>query len=206
MDQQNNNNHEEVHALTTNSSAHNSAGNGSDTVHISPMGYKASTALKAAPPSSPPPQVFSQRRTRLNRVILIKRRLQRASHGDKTAPRLMITAFITAIVLVSLLSSGAGASYAYYQSQLPLLNGIAGHSLFQTSHIYDRNGKLLYDLYDPKYGRRTYVNYDDISPLMVNATVAAEDHTFWDNAGVDFQGILRAAISDLQSQSIVEGG
>jgi len=170
------------------------------------MGYKASTALKAAPPSSPPPQVFSQRRTRLNRVILIKRRLQRASHGDKTAPRLMITAFITAIVLVSLLSSGAGASYAYYQSQLPLLNGIAGHSLFQTSHIYDRNGKLLYDLYDPKYGRRTYVNYDDISPLMVNATVAAEDHTFWDNAGVDFQGILRAAISDLQSQSIVEGG
>jgi membrane peptidoglycan carboxypeptidase len=205
MDQQNNNNHEEVHALTTNSSAHNGADNESDTIKISPKRYKASTALHV-PPSSPPPPALSQRHARLKRVILIKRRLQRASRGDKTAPRLMITASVVVIVLFSLLSSGAGASYAYYQSQLPLLNGIASHSLFQTSHIYDRNGKLLYDLYDPRYGRRTYVNYNDISPLMVNATVAAEDHTFWDNSGVDFQGTLRAAISDLQSHSIVEGG
>jgi membrane peptidoglycan carboxypeptidase len=206
MDQQNNNNHEEVHALTTSSSAHNGAGDGPDTVQISPTGYKASTALKNASPSTPPPLALTQRRARLNRVILIKRRLQRSSRSDKTAPRLMITTFVTAIVLFSLLSSGAGAAYAYYEAQLPLLNGIASHSLFQTTHIYDRNGKLLYDLYDPRYGRRTYVNYNDISPLMVNATVAAEDHTFWDNTGVDFQGTLRAAISDLQSHAIVEGG
>lgn len=206
MDQQNNNKHEDVHALTTNSNAHNGADNGSDTIQISPTRHKASIALKNASPSSPSLPALTQRRARLKRVILIKRRLQRASRSDKTAPRLMITTLVTTIVLFSLLSSGAGAAYAYYQSQLPLLNGIASHSLFQTTHIYDRNGKLLYDLYDPRYGRRTYVNYNDISPLMINATVAAEDHTFWDNTGVDFQGTLRAAISDLQSHAIVEGG
>jgi membrane peptidoglycan carboxypeptidase len=105
-----------------------------------------------------------------------------------------------------LLSSGAGGAYAYYRSQLPLLNGIANHTLFQTTHIYDRNGKLLYDLYDPKYGRRTYVNFNQISPLIINATVAAEDHTFWDNSGVDLEGTIRAAAADVQNSSIVEGG
>src|SRR5207245_8301849 len=103
---------------------------------------------------------------------------------------LMIVVFA---VLLSLISSGVGGAFAYYQAQLPLLNGMANHTLFQSTRIYDRKGRLLYELYDPKYGRRTYVNYTDISPLLVNATVAAEDHTFWNNSGVDLQGTIRAA-------------
>jgi membrane peptidoglycan carboxypeptidase len=206
MDQENNNQQEEVHALTTNSNAHNGAGDTSNKLIIPAPAHNTPTTFKSGTTRSPQPHTVSQRRSRLNRVIIIKRRQQRSSRSESTAPRLMITSFIIAVVLFSLLSSGAGAAYAYYQSQLPLLNGIASHSLFQTTHIYDRNGKLLYDLYDPKYGRRTYVNYNDISPLMTNATVAAEDHTFWSNSGVDFQGIVRAAITNLQSHSIVEGG
>jgi hypothetical protein len=206
MDQENNNQQEEVPALSTNSNAHNDTGDGSNSLIIPAPVPNTPPALKSTTTGSPPPHTVSQRRSRLNRVIIIKRRQQRSSRVESTAPRLMITTFIIAVVLFLLLSSSAGGAYAYYQSQLPLLNGIASHSLFQTTHIYDRNGKLLYDLYDPKYGRRTYVNYNDISPLMINATVAAEDHTFWDNSGVDFQGIVRAAITNLQSHSIVEGG
>ena len=55
----------------------------------------------------------------------------------------------------------------YYQAQLPLLNSMANQPLFQSTRIYDRKGRLLYELYDPKYGRRTYVNYNDISPLLI---------------------------------------
>lgn len=113
-------------------------------------------------------------------------------------------AVIFATILV-VLSGSIGAAYAYYQSQLPMLNGIANHTMFQTTRIYDRNGNLLYEINDPNYGRRTYVNYNDISPLLINATIAAEDHTFWTNNGVDFQGIVRAAITDVQSQQTVEG-
>ena len=206
MDQANNNRQEEVPALTTNSNAHNGRGDAPNKLIIPAPVPNTPSSFKSTTTGSPPSHTVSQRRSRLNHLIIIKRRQHRSYRGENTAPRLMITTFITAIVLFVLLSSGAGGAYAYYQSQLPLLNGIANHSLFQTTHIYDRNGKLLYDLYDPKYGRRTYVNYNDISPLMINATVAAEDHTFWDNSGVDFQGIVRAAITNLQSHSIVEGG
>lgn len=146
------------------------------------------------------------RRTRLNRLLLIKRRHERQNRIESAARRLTAIVIIILAVLFSLLSGGLGAAFAYYQSQVPLLRSIANHSLFQTTHIYDRNGHLLYQLYDPKYGRRTYVNYADISPVLVNATVAAEDHTFWDNGGVDIQGILRAVVANLQNQAIVEGG
>src|SRR5260370_834587 len=71
---------------------------------------------------------------------------------------------------------------------------------------HDRKARLLYELYDPKYGRRTYVDYNNISPLLLKATVAAEDHSFWQNSGVDFQGILRAIVANLQNQSVVQGG
>ena len=149
---------------------------------------------------------LSALRRKVNRLLLRKRMHER--YSSNIAPRLLTIILIVCIVLFSLLSTGVGAAYAYYQGQLPLLNGIADHSLSQSTHIYDRNGHLLYELYDHQngHGRRTYVNYTDISPMLVNATIAAEDHSFWENSGVDIQGTLRAAVTNLQSQTVVEGG
>src|SRR6266567_736231 len=152
-----------------------------------------------------PAQDFAIRRVRINRILMRKRRLQRLDLKQNATSRVLVTCLIVALVMMFLFSSSVGAAYAYYQSQLPLLNGIATHTLFQTTHIYDRNGHLLYELNDPKYGRRIYVNYNDIAPVLLNATVAAEDHTFWTNAGIDLQGILRAAFANLQQQTVVEG-
>ncbi len=151
-------------------------------------------------------ELYAQRRARLNRLLIRKRRYERTNKN--WGMRLLIAAAVLMVLFTIFLSSGVGGAYAYYQSQLPLLNNIATHSLFQTTHIYDRNGKLLYQLYNQQtgYGRRTYVNYDSISPLLVNASIAAEDHTFWTNNGVDIQSFARAAITDLQSHGIVEGG
>lgn len=152
-----------------------------------------------------PEERLALRRVRVNRILMHKR--YRSRFYKEVAPRIVTVAAIILVVISIFLSSGAGAAYAYYESQLPLLNGMAQHSLFQTTRIYDRNGKMLYDLYDQQIGRgrRTYVNYNDISPLLVNATIAAEDHTFWTNGGVDPQGIARAAVTDAQSGGAAEG-
>jgi hypothetical protein len=149
---------------------------------------------------------FATRRLRVNRILMRKRHRLRHTVKHNVAPRLIITGVVLGLILFSLFSSSAGAAYAYYQQQLPLISGLANHALFQTTRIYDRNGHLLYQLYDPKYGRRTYVNYNVISKTLINATVAAEDHTFWTNSGIDIQGILRAAYSNLLNKSVVEGG
>jgi len=151
-------------------------------------------------------QDFVVHRVRINRILMRKRRHQRLNFSQDATSRLLLNCVIIMLVVCTLFSSTVGAAYAYYQSQLPLLDSIANHTLFQTTHIYDRNGQLLYELNDPKYGRRTYVNYNDIAPVLINATVAAEDHTFWENSGFDPQAILRAALANLQNQTVVEGG
>src|SRR5712692_1827627 len=151
-------------------------------------------------------QNIALRRERINRIMFIKRRHMRQSRVEAVGPRFMAIILTLCAVLTTLFASSVGAAFAYYQAQLPLLNNIASYQAFQTTHIYDRNGKLLFQLYDPNYGRRTYVNYPEISPWLVKATVAAEDHTFWDNQGVDIQGTLRAALTDLQYHTVVEGG
>jgi membrane peptidoglycan carboxypeptidase len=119
--------------------------------------------------------------------------------------RVLRSLLISLLVLFVLGAGLAGGAYAYYQAQLPLLAGLANHTTFQTTRIYDRNGHLLYQVNDPHYGRRIYVNYNQISQHLINATVAAEDHTFWTNAGVDFGGIVRAAAANVQHHSIIEG-
>ena len=41
--------------------------------------------------------------------------------------------------------------------------------------------------------------------VIWQATVASEDRTFWENNGVDFQGIVRAALANLEAGEIVQG-
>lgn len=141
-----------------------------------------------------------------NRFIIRKRRQGRVDRSF--GGRMRTIALLILTIFCVLLAGTTAEAYTYYQHQLPLINSIAHHSLFQTTRIYDRNSKLLYELYDHKVGRgrRTYVNYKDISPFLINATVAAEDHTFWTNSGLDYLSIARAAISNIKNNSIVEGG
>ncbi len=167
----------------------------------------ATIRRRALLPVAPTLDELALRRNRINRILQRKRHIDRTYSGGKAAPRLLIGAAVLFILFAMLVSGTASGAYAYYQAQMPLLNGIAQHSLFQSTRIYDRNGKLLYELYDHQQdrGRRTYVNYTDISPLLVKATVAAEDHTFWTNNGVDYNSIARAALADLQHHGIVQG-
>ena len=53
---------------------------------------------------------------------------------------------------------------------------------------------------------RRPVGLDQMSPLLAEATVAIEDRRFYSHSGVDFEGILRAAVKNIQEGEIVQGG
>lgn len=53
---------------------------------------------------------------------------------------------------------------------------------------------------------RSVASLDEIPKVTVNAIVAMEDKTFWDNPGVDFEGTARALLSNLSSGGVVQGG
>ncbi|MCO5226218.1 MAG: transglycosylase domain-containing protein [Thermomicrobiales bacterium] len=65
---------------------------------------------------------------------------------------------------------------------------------FQTTRIRDREGRLLQEIEHPDYGWRTFVPMDQMAQDFINATVAAEDATFWTNHGIEPIAFLRAGM------------
>ncbi len=53
---------------------------------------------------------------------------------------------------------------------------------------------------------RIWVNYDDISPNMVNAIVAVEDDSFWEHNGVNYVRTIAAAVNEYTPLKILGGG
>ncbi len=59
----------------------------------------------------------------------------------------------------------------------------------QSSEIFDRNGKLLYEIYADK--RRVPVSLSEVPQNLKNATLAIEDANFYKHGGFDVRGLLR---------------
>ncbi len=70
------------------------------------------------------------------------------------------------------------------------------------SVLYDREGKELGKIF---IQNRHPVSLDKVSPLMVKAVVAAEDNKFFEHHGVDYIGVLRAAITNYRRGKISQG-
>ena len=75
--------------------------------------------------------------------------------------------------------------------------------LFQTTRLYDRSGVLIGELWDE--GRRTWVGLDKISRRLIDATIATEDATFYQNTGVDPARIAAAALRNTQAGEVTSG-
>jgi len=161
-------------------------------------------------PSTPPlpPKSKPWKRSRSVRLAMLmhhrRERWQRARPNSKKIWTIALTTFL--LLLLMAISSGAVSAYSYYQGQQGRLQGLAIRQIDQTTRIYDRNGQLLYVAYDNREGRRTPVTFNYIPGVMQDAMIAAEDKTFWDNSGVDPQGILRAAGQYTSSGSVQSGG
>jgi penicillin-binding protein 1A len=70
------------------------------------------------------------------------------------------------------------------------------------SIIYDRSGQQIGKIF---IQNRIPIPYDQIPKAMVNAVVAEEDNRFFDHHGVDYFGVLRAAISNYRQGRVKQG-
>ena len=53
---------------------------------------------------------------------------------------------------------------------------------------------------------RFFVNYEDISPYMVQAAVATEDVRFYQHSGIDFRSLMRVIVKTLLKGDASQGG
>lgn len=119
--------------------------------------------------------------------------------------RLLLTLSALLIFVAALGFAGVMGLYAYYARDLPDPGALSHRQLFQTARIFDRKGKLLQEIDDPSSGQRTVVPLSEISPLLREATVAAEDATFYENPGFDPRAVVRAVYQFVRSGSPQSG-
>ncbi len=119
--------------------------------------------------------------------------------------RLLVSLLAVLVFLGALAFASVMGLYAYYARDLPDPGTLSNRQLFQTARILDRNGKLLQEINDPNGGRRTLVTLDEIPLVARQATIAAEDASFYDNPGFDVRAVIRAAYQWLRNGEPVSG-
>ncbi len=73
-----------------------------------------------------------------------------------------------------------------------------------TTQIFDRNGKLLYEIY--KEQNRTPIKLSQLPKYIVQATIAIEDKDFYKHQGVSIIGGILRAIKDTLFTQKIQGG
>lgn len=112
--------------------------------------------------------------------------------------RYFMIGFITAGVL-ALLSQ----SYLMVKS-LPSPRSIGKVNYPLSTHIYDRNGKILYEFYRDQ--NRTPIKLTELKPYVYQASIAIEDKDFFTHNGVSPIGGIARALKEFAITKKLQGG
>ncbi|MDP3955295.1 MAG: transglycosylase domain-containing protein, partial [bacterium] len=93
--------------------------------------------------------------------------------------------------------------FIWYGRDLPTPGKLSASNLPQSTRILDRNGLVLYDIYNQQ--NRTYVELKNIPKDLQEATIAIEDKDFYKNRGYSITGYLRALRNIVLFQSLSGG-
>ena len=85
---------------------------------------------------------------------------------------------------------------------LPSIEAIRQMELTIPLRVYTIDGRLIAEFGDQ---RRNPVPIEEAPDLLIKAVLSAEDDRFFQHHGVDFGGVIRALIANLQSGDIVQG-
>ncbi len=121
------------------------------------------------------------------------------------AGALIMVLGLMALLFLGFAAGAAAAAFSYYANSLPSPERVIQRESFKSAMIYDRNGTLLYEAWDPNAGRRTVVPLKDMSPYLIDAALATEDPNFYENPGFDVRSIIRAAYQNLLSKQVMSG-
>jgi penicillin-binding protein 1A len=93
-------------------------------------------------------------------------------------------------------------AYAYLRPALPDVASLRDVQLQVPLRVYTRDGRLIAAIGDQ---RRIPVRYDQLPKKLIQAFLATEDDRFFQHHGVDWQGILRAAVANFKAGKISQG-
>jgi len=106
-------------------------------------------------------------------------------------------AALTAVLII------AGAAYLYITPQLPPIERLKEVQLQVPLRVYSADGELIAEFGEQ---RRAPVHYDDLPQAIIDAFLATEDDRFFEHPGVDYHGLVRAAVKLVSTGEKRQGG
>lgn len=109
------------------------------------------------------------------------------------------------LVLLTILSLPAvlfGLAIMLAYPNLPSLDALTDYHPKIPLRIYSADGVLMGEFGEE---RRTLIKISEVPDMMKKAILAAEDDRFYQHGGVDYMGVLRAAISNFTSGGAKQG-
>lgn len=73
----------------------------------------------------------------------------------------------------------------------------------ERTQVYDCRGRLIGSLHGEN---RVFVPLSEVSPYFIDALLAREDSRFYRHRGVDWFGVVRAAVRNVREGGVVQGG
>ncbi len=110
-----------------------------------------------------------------------------------------------ALLLAGLLIMGvavAGFSLLLAYPNLPSIEALNDYQPKIPLRVYTADGVLIGEFGEE---RRSIVQIDSVPALLKNAIISAEDERFYQHAGVDYVGVLRAAYSNILTGGKLQG-
>ncbi|MBU0540158.1 PBP1A family penicillin-binding protein [Patescibacteria group bacterium] len=94
--------------------------------------------------------------------------------------------------------------FAWYSRGLPDPDTLLRRNIPQSTKIYDRTGEvLLYEIHGDE--KRTLIKLEDVPDIMIWATVAVEDKTFYSHKGLNLKRIFKAILVDVLQGKKAQG-
>lgn len=88
-------------------------------------------------------------------------------------------------------------------AQIPSFEELEHPDSKQATQIIAQGGEVLTTFH---IENRTFVEYEEISPNVINAALATEDIRFYRHAGIDFKGLARVFVKTLALHNSSQGG
>lgn len=116
-------------------------------------------------------------------ILAEKKSKEKVSNSGSTSKSLFGKKFVLVFSLFVLIMLTSVGGYVYYLFQgLPSIQQLENPETAISTEVRSRDGAVLDKYYTEN---RTWVRYDDISPHVIDALVATEDHRFFNHWGMD---------------------
>lgn len=117
--------------------------------------------------------------------------------------KLLLILALFSVLCVLCAAGAAVTAYYYFSADLPKIASMKDYRPQLVSQVFSENGELIGEFF---IERRYPVTLNDIAPVMIDAILAAEDDRFFEHQGINLWSIVRAALANLRSREIRQGG